>query len=89
MTQTKKMPFQGAFVLVIGIWCLEFVWNLVLVIWNLSPINTFASTDVRNGYLPGLILLFIRYSNRSDSRISSRRSMAKKARNSFSNPATS
>jgi hypothetical protein len=42
MTKTKKMPFQRAFVLVIGIWSLEFVWNLVLGIWNLSlPIASF------------------------------------------------
>jgi hypothetical protein len=42
MTKTKKMPFQGNFVLEIGIWSLEFVWNLVLGIWNLSlPIASF------------------------------------------------
>jgi hypothetical protein len=33
MTQTKKMSFQGAFVLVIGIWSLEFIWNLVFGAW--------------------------------------------------------
>jgi hypothetical protein len=42
---------QGAFVLEIGIWNLGFVWDLVLVIWNLSltiasslPVNRKPST---------------------------------------------
>jgi hypothetical protein len=34
MTQTKKVLFQGAFVLEIGIWKLEFIWNLEFVIWD-------------------------------------------------------
>ncbi|MFH2108243.1 MAG: hypothetical protein ABII93_06200 [Chrysiogenia bacterium] len=33
----KKIP--KAFVLNIGIWNLEFIWNLELVIWNLSPVR--------------------------------------------------
>jgi hypothetical protein len=41
LTETKKIPLQGASVLEIGIWNLDIVCYLEFEIWNFSPINTF------------------------------------------------
>jgi hypothetical protein len=42
MSQTEKMPLQGAFVLEIGIWNLDIVCFLEFGIWNFSLLIAFS-----------------------------------------------